>query len=181
MNSFVNITPELIEDCKSGSQYAYNQIYYGCAKGVFNSIIRIVNHREEAEDILQETFISAFKNIENFRNESSLFGWIKRIAINKSLNSLKKKKLQWSEVSVDNLNIEEEENQWNNIELKIADISDQLNNLPNGYRLIISLYLFEGYSHKEIALELGISESTSRTQYVRGKKKLRELLNTAVL
>ncbi|MCT4580202.1 MAG: RNA polymerase sigma factor [Flavobacteriales bacterium] len=181
MNSFIKITPELIEDCKSGNQYAYNQVYYGCAKGVFNSIIRIVNHREEAEDILQETFISAFKNIENFRNESSLFGWIKKIAINKSLNSLKKKQLQWSETSIENLNIEEEEDEWDHVKLSVNEIAQQLNNLPNGYRLIISLYLFEGYSHKEIAQELGISESTSRTQYVRGKKKLRALLNTVAL
>lgn len=181
MNTIVNITPEIIEDCKSGNQYAYNQVYYSCAKGVFNSIIRIVNQREEAEDILQETFISAFNNIENFRNESSLFGWIKRIAINKSLNSLKKRKLQWSEIPIDNLNIEEEESKWNKITLKVNDIAKELNNLPNGYRLIISLYLFEGYSHKEIAKELDISESTSRTQYIRGKKKLRELLNTAAV
>lgn len=178
MTNTIEITPELIAGCQSGNEYAYNQVYYGCAKGVFSSIIRIVKNKEEAEDLLQETFLSAFKNIGSYRNEASFFGWIKRIGINKSLNSLKKKKLEWSDAEIEKLNIEEEESKWDDIQFDVQTISNKMEKLSDGYRLVISLYLFEGYSHKEIANELGISESTSKTQYIRGKSKLRKLLIT---
>lgn len=172
----MEITPQIIEQCKVGNQQAYSQIYESCARGVFSSIVRIVKNKEEAEDLLQETFISAFQNISKFRLESSLFGWIKKIGINKSLNSIKKRKLDWSEREIENISIVEEDKQWENIELEVSKVIDKMSLLPEGYRVVISLFLFEGYSHKEISEQLQISESTSKSQYVRGKKKLRELL-----
>jgi len=172
----MEITPQIIEQCRLGNQLAYNQIYNGCARGVFSSIVRIVKNKEEAEDLLQETFMSAFQHISEYRNEASLFGWIKRIGINKSLNSIKKKKLNWSDQEVERISIADEEARWENIDLEVSKVIEKMSLLPEGYRVVISLFLFEGFSHKEIADQLQISESTSKTQYARGKKKLRELL-----
>ncbi len=177
MNSTIGITEDLIEQCKAGKQAAFNQVYSNCARGVYSSILRIVKNREEAEDLLQEAFISAFQSIQSYRGEAALFGWIKKIGINKALNSVKKKALQYSDVAVEDVEIIQEEANWKDAKMEVAQIAEKIQELPDGFRVVITLYLFEGYSHKEIAAELGISESTSKTQYVRGKKKLRELLN----
>jgi RNA polymerase sigma-70 factor (ECF subfamily) len=172
-----SITAQLIEDCKKGKQAAYNQVYQQCARGVYNAIWRIVRNTEEAEDILQDTFISAFISIQNFRGDASLYGWIKRIGVNKSLNAVKKNKI---ELVIDEQLLEvspaDEEKDWEETTLEVDEIKNKLNELPEGFRLVLTLYLFEDYSHKEIAESLGISESTSKTQYLRGKKKLKELL-----
>ena len=109
MNSTIGITEDLIGQCKAGSQSAYNQVYTNCAKGVYSSILRIVRNREEAEDLLQDSFISAFQSIHSFRGDASLFGWIKRIGVNKALNSVKKKALQFSDVEVEDIELEQEE------------------------------------------------------------------------
>lgn len=150
-----------------------------CSKGVFNSILRIVRQREEAEDLLQETFISAFQNIQNYRGEASLYGWIKRIGINKSLNAIKRRKVEFTFEDSDAIEEEHEESDWEKLKLNARDILDNLSELPDGFRLVLTLYLFEGYTHKAIAEELGISENTSKTQYLRGKKKLKERLINA--
>lgn len=150
-----------------------------CSKGVFNSIFRIVRQREEAEDVLQETFMSAFQNMANYRGEASLFGWIKRIGVNKSLNLIKKRRIEFAFEEADALEGEREESEWEKLNLNARDILDNIGRLPEGFRLVLTLYLFEEYTHKAIAQELGISENTSKTQYLRGKKKLKELLKNA--
>lgn len=179
MNIGVQISDSLVERCQSGDETAYDEVYSSCAKGVFNSILRIVKQREEAEDLLQETFISAFENMYKFRGDSSLFGWIKKIGVNKSLNAIKKRKLEFGLLESDLLDEDLEENDWQKLKLNAGEILQNLNQLSDGFRLVLTLYLFEGYSHKEIADELGISESTSKTQYLRGKKKLKEQLLAA--
>ena len=176
MSSNKLISSQLLEDCKTGKQEAFQQVYQLCAKGVYNAIWRIVRNTEEAEDLLQETFISAFTSIQNFRGEASFYGWIKRIGVNKSLNAIKKNKL---DLVTDDHALEtsaEEENEWEETTMEVGQIKDKMNELPEGFRLVLTLYLFEEYSHKDIAEALGISESTSKTQYLRGKKKLKELL-----
>jgi len=166
---------ELINRCIDGDQMAYQQVYEMCAKGVFSSIIRIVRSKEEAEDLLQDTFATAFQQLKYYRGEASLFGWIKRIGVNKSLNQIKKKKLDIKD-NTNEADLTWQEDPWNNIDLPTPDqIARKIQLLPDGFRVVLSLYLFEGYSHKEIASELAISESTSKTQYLRGKKKLKQL------
>lgn len=179
MESKLSISQAIIDRCRRGDGSAYNEVYQKCSKGVFNSILRIVKQREEAEDLLQETFLSAFQNMNNYRGEASLFGWIKRIGVNKSLNLIKKNKVMFEYIETDTIDEEKEEAEWELLKLNARDILDNLNELPEGFRIVLSLYLFEGYTHKAIAEELGITENTSKTQYLRGKKKLKEhLLST---
>lgn len=176
MESTLSIPNSLVDRCRTGDGSAYNEVYQMCAKGVFNSILRIVRQREEAEDLLQETFISAFQNMKNYRGDASLYGWIKRIGVNKSLNALKKKRVEFVFEDSDAMDEGVEESDWEKLKLNARDILDNLTELPDGFRLVLTLYLFEGYTHKAIAEELGISENTSKTQYLRGKKKLKEKL-----
>ncbi|MBS1772260.1 MAG: RNA polymerase sigma factor [Bacteroidetes bacterium] len=145
------------------------------SKPMYNLCMRMVNHVGEAEDILQESFIDAFKNIEAYRGDATFGAWLKRIVVNKSLNYLKKRKLQITDVdnAADVTDTKEEEH----TELDIQQVQKAIQQLPDGYRVVLTLYLIEDYSHGEIAKMLNISESTSKSQYNRAKAKIREQLS----
>ena len=168
---------ELIAGCRQKDQKAFKVLYNQYAGLLYGIAIRYASNNKEAEDVLQDTFISAFTTIQNFRGDASLFGWIKRIGVNKSLNAIKKNKLDLvTDEHVLELSPADEESDWEEATMEVSEIKEKLNELPDGFRLVLTLYLFEDYTHKEIAESLGISESTSKTQYLRGKKKLKELL-----
>ncbi len=131
----------------------------------------------EAEDALQESFIDIFRRLDTFRQESSLGAWIKRIVINHCLNELKKRKLKFEELSErTNEVVEEEYIDYDENEFELRKVKDAIMQLPDGYRTVLTLYLLEGYDHKEIAEIVGIQESGSKSQYSRAKAKLKELL-----
>lgn len=167
----------LIKACRKGNQIAQRQLYDQFAQPMFNICMCMVKTREEAEDILQESFIQAFSQLKRFRGESSFGTWLKRIVINKSINALKKRKVNFE--FIDSMHIldkpedihEEQENM-----LNVKHIKKAMDQLPDGYRTIFSLYLLEGYDHTEIAGILNISESTSRSQYKRAKQKVKTFL-----
>lgn len=140
---------------------------------MFNLAFRMLNNREDAEDILQETFLECFRNIGSFRFESTFGAWLKSILINKCINQLRKKKADLILCETVPTDIYEEETEFQYDTTKICNAVGQL---PDGYRIILSLYLLEGYDHTEIAQILGISESTSKSQYSRAKEKLRSML-----
>lgn len=142
---------------------------------MYNVALRVVNHVAEAEDVLQESFLDAFTRIENFRGETTFGLWLKQIVINKSINQLRKRKVEF--VNIDDVDIaEEQKDDPETLELKVNEIKEAVARLPDGYRVVLTLYLFEGYDHEEISHILKISENTSRTQYMRAKMKLNSLL-----
>ncbi|MBA4321530.1 MAG: RNA polymerase [Odoribacter sp.] len=151
-------------------------LYNQYSKAMFNLAYRMTNNREDAEDILQETFIECFRNLGSFRFESTFGAWLKTILINRSINHLKKKKINL--ILQENLpeNIAEENE--DDITYDTGKIFKGIESLPDGYRVILTLYLLEGYDHKEISQILGISESTSKSQFSRAKEKLRKILKT---
>lgn len=174
---------ELVERCKINDRVAQQELYELYARPMFNVCYRIVNQQEEAEDVLQEAFIRMFRQIEGFRKESSFGAWFKRIVVNGALNYVKRKK------KVVNLyeNIADEDFEElvdDEVNSAINYSADHVQNamelMPEGYRIVFSLYLFEEYSHKMIAEELGITESTSKSQLNRAKKKIREILKQQV-
>jgi RNA polymerase sigma factor (sigma-70 family) len=173
----IDINRVLVDRCRKGDSKAQYELYNAYAKAMYNVSLRIVNNIREAEDILQESFIEAFGKLNEFRHESTFGAWLKRIVVNRSVNYLKKRKLVLVEQVPDTERIEQEtytddeKTQWN-----IAKIYQSINMLPDGYRLVLSLYLLEGYDHSEIAQVLNITESTSKSQYNRAKTRLRELL-----
>jgi len=131
----------------------------------------------EAEDALQEAFIDIFRRLDTFREESSLGAWIKRIVINHCLNVFKKRKIQFEEMADKATEIPVEEYiDEEEITYEVKRVKDAIMKLPDGYRQVLTLYLFEGYDHSEIAAILGIQETGSKSQYSRGRAKLRELL-----
>jgi RNA polymerase sigma factor (sigma-70 family) len=168
---------QLVEDCKKGVKSAYEELYRLYSKAMYSISLRITNDKEESEDVLQESFLSAFNNIKQFKGESSFGSWLKRIVINKSIDAVKKRKIKFAEVEdIEQINIEEETEDGNEIEYTTESINKAVQLLPDGFRTVLTLYLFEDHSHKEIASVLGISESTSKTQYLRARKRLIELL-----
>jgi RNA polymerase sigma factor (sigma-70 family) len=168
---------DLIEQCKNGSVKAEYEIYKLYSKAMYNTCMRLLNNREDAEDILQEVFIYAFNKLKNFRFEASFGSWLKQITVNSCINKLKKKSVLLT--YPDDFNaIEtgfENENDIQ-IEYEAKKILRAAEKLPEGFRVVFSLYLLEGYDHAEISQILGIAESTSKTQYMRAKLKIKELL-----
>lgn len=147
---------------------------------MMNVCVRIVAHIGEAEDVLQEAFLDAFCHLNTFKGQSTFGAWLKQIVVNKAINHLRQRKMQWVDIEefggdehdiADDTPFDEEEAQ-----LDVERVRLGIEQLPEGYRVVLSLYLFEGYDHEEISEILGISETTSRTQYMRGKKKLLALL-----
>jgi RNA polymerase sigma factor (sigma-70 family) len=173
---------ELIERCKKGEAAGYKELYQRYAKAMYNTCLRIVNNIAEAEDVLQESFTEAFKNLQSFEYRSSFGGWLKQICINRSINQLKKRKVIWVDIDgteihnrAEEIFIDEHE-----IELKVEKVKRSIMQLPDGYRTVLSLYLLEGYDHEEIAEILDVAESTTRTQYIRAKQKLLQLLKEGI-
>ncbi len=174
---YVNLHSELIQRCISGERTAQNELYRLYSKAMYNICYRISNDRDEAEDILQDAFISAFRNIQSYRGTASFGAWLKRIVVNKAINHIKKKKLEVMSLDDEGVDIADVDPVPDeDLFLNVDKIRAAILLLPDGYRLVFSLYLLEGYDHKEIAEILNITESTSKSQYNRAKKKLKEIL-----
>ena len=167
----------LVNDCRNGSRKAQFELYKLYAHAMYNVALRIVNDDAEAEDVLQEAFLDAFNRIAYFRQETTFGLWLKQIVINRSINYLRKRKLEL--VSLDEVEVADEPaTDYEETTLKVEAIKAAMNELPDGYRVVLTLYLFEGYDHEEIAHILKITENTSRSQYLRAKRKLNSLLET---
>ena len=176
-----NIHQDIVDGCKQHQRQAQNELYKLYSKAMYNIAYRITNNELDAEDVLQESFVSAFKNIAGYRGTASIGAWLKRIVINNSITAVKKRK-------VDFVPIEEQGEfpEWQHqqdddlLYLNVEKIRNAIQLLPDGYRVVFSLYLMEGYDHKEIASILKITESTSKSQYNRSKKKLQKILKEEV-
>jgi RNA polymerase sigma-70 factor (ECF subfamily) len=143
---------------------------------MFNVAVRIVNNTGEAEDVLQDAFLDAFQKIHDFRQSSTFGAWLKQIVINRALNHLRNRKVQFIDIEDAPEVANEETYDEEGIELDIQRVQSAIQQLPDGFRTVICLYLLEGYDHEEIAEIMGVAESTSRTQYIRAKKRLLEIL-----
>lgn len=174
-SSFLDINRDIIELSKGRNSQAQFHLYQLYSKAMYNICYRMMNNREEAEDILQEVFTDAFLKIDTFRYESSFGAWLKKIAINKCINALKKRKAELVYTEI----IPEQHEETGEMEingLTAMQVQEAMEELPEGYRVIFSLYLLEGYDHSEISQILGITESTSKSQYSRARKKIQEIL-----
>jgi len=168
---------ELILACKEGNTNAQYRIYNLYAKAMYNVSLRMVSSKEDAEDIVQESFLSAFSNINQFAFESTFGAWLKRIVINNSLNFLKKKKINLTLIGNEQMEVIDEDVEID-YEIDLNRIKKGIQLLPDGYKQIIVLYLIEGYDHNEIGEILNIAAGTSKSQYHRAKKKLLEIIQT---
>lgn len=178
-NKNVDINSKLIESARKGDQQAMYRLYKLYVQAMYNTCIRMVSNQYDAEDIIQESFVKAFNNLDSFRGESSFGSWLKRIVINQSITFLRKKKQNFQDI--DDLQIladEDEEKSFPEIDPMM--IHESIKTLPEKARVVLNLYLLEGYIHKEIAEILNITESTSKSQYLRAKNLLREKLQKEI-
>ena len=171
-----NIHADLIERCRLGEREAYYKVYKLYSKAMFNVGFRITGREDDAEDVLQEGFISAFKNLESYRGDSSFGAWLKKIVVNKAITVLNKRKMEALPENEDWDVPEEDETLEYGNGITVDHVKKAMLQLPDGYRSVLSLYLLEGYDHQEIGDIMGITESTSKSQLNRAKSKLRELL-----
>lgn len=171
----MHIHADLIARCRQGDREAHYQLYKLYSKRMYNIGYRIVNNTGEAEDVLQEAFISAFRSLDHYRGDATFGSWLKRIVVNKAINVLKRRKTERLPED-ENFDVQEEIGMEEEFPFSVEQVRKAIERLPDGYRSVLSLYLLEGYDHSEIAEILGISESTSKSQFNRSKKKLREIL-----
>jgi RNA polymerase sigma-70 factor (ECF subfamily) len=168
---------DLIERCKQGRRDAQFELYRLYNRAMYNTALRMVQNTHDAEDILQSTFVEVFMKLDTFRFESSIGAWIKRITVNKCINFLKSRRLTFQELTPYNERSEESEPA-PEMPYSVERINDAITTLPDGYRMVFTLYAMEGYDHEEIGDILGITEATSKSQYSRAKSKLRNMLST---
>lgn len=174
--SYQDVNSRVIDRCKEGDNRAQYELYKLYSKAMFNVSMRITNDYSEAEDVLQEAFISAFRNLHTYKAEASFGSWLKKIVVNAAINAIRKRRSEL--VPMDERTIAEvpDEQYEDDTDWQVDKVRKAIQKLPDGYRVVLSLYLLEGFDHAEIGEVLGITESTSKSQYSRAKKKLLEIM-----
>ncbi|MEZ5073012.1 MAG: sigma-70 family RNA polymerase sigma factor [Bacteroidales bacterium] len=175
--NYEDIHRDVIESCMKGDVRAQYQLYSLYAKAMYNICYRMTNVQEDAEDMLQESFSYAFSKLGSFRFESSFGAWLKRIVVNTCINHLKKRRIDlvYPEHPMEAPE-EDDPVDYGEVRFQAERVRTAMEALPDGYRVVFSLYLLEGYDHKEISDILGITESTSKSQFLRAKQKIKEIL-----
>jgi len=172
---------EIIEACRKGDRKAQYRLYGLYAAAMYNICLRMMPGREDAEDQLQDAFTEAFRRLDTFRYESTFGAWLKRIVINRCINELKRRKVALQ--FLDDMSVWEgqpEEPEVPAEGLSVEVVRQAMQELPTGSRAIFSLYLLEGYDHTEISEILGITVSTSKSQYMHARRKVKEYLKHSV-
>ncbi len=167
---------ELVSRLMKEERSAQFTFYKTYADAMYNISLRIVQDQNEAQDILQKSFMDAFKNIHSYNGSSTPGAWLKRIVVNNSIDFIRKQKPVIQEIDHTISSIPEEVTEESDEQYKVDMVRSAINKLPDGYRTVLSLYLLEGYDHQEIAEIMHITESTSKSQYSRAKQKLKEIL-----
>lgn len=167
---------ELVEKCKANDRSAQLKLYKTYCEGMFAVACRYIKDSDDAEDVLQDAFIRAFQKIDQFKGEVSFGAWLKRIVINKCLDFIKARKQHFVELQESTMRIAEDDDWKVDDGVTMEDIKKAMAQLSDKYRLVVQLYLIEGYDHSEIAQILDLTETGSRTRLLRGKGYLRELL-----
>lgn len=167
---------QLVKACISGNASAQKEFYDLFAKKMMGVCLRYTNNYEEAQDVLQDGFIKVFNKLSKFVNKGSLEGWVRRIMVNTALDHYRKNKKFKKDVEIDAVSFKLEKQEYIVESINAQDLLKIIQTIPEGYRVVFNLFAIEGYSHKEIAEQLGVTESTSKSQFSRAKKMLRKIL-----
>jgi RNA polymerase sigma factor (sigma-70 family) len=166
---------ELIQDCLKNDRKAQRIIYEKYAGRMYSLCLRYVKEMDEAEDVMINGFMKVFDKLIYFKGEGSFEGWIRRIMVNEALMFIRKNKAMYLVVDIEKADMEPDYH-FLDVNLEVEDLMKMVNNLPIGYRTIFNLYAIEGFSHKEIAEQLNISENTSKSQLSRARTLLQKIL-----
>ncbi len=161
-----------------GERSAQFELYRLYSKAMYNICLRMLKNASDSEDVLQNAFIDIFSKLHTFEFQSSIGAWMKRIVINNCINFLQRKKFNFDEFDAQThgKGMVDMNDDVPLAGLSVERVQKALMQLPDGYRIVFSLYMFEGYDHEEISQILKVSESTSKSQFHRAKQKLREIL-----
>jgi len=177
MEKFEATNMQLVKKCRLGDRKAQFLLFRQYSKAMYNIAMRFLNNKMDAEDILQESFVTAFLKLPELKNDNHFGSWLKKIVINNCLNALRKKQHFFKDLKMDLVSDESEDNGNLKSRTDPAVLHQAIKELPVGGRTILTLYALEEYKHREIAEILNVSESTSRTQYKRAlgilQKKLK--------
>lgn len=170
----------LIDACRKGDRKAQYELYEKYAPLMYSICRRYVMRLQEAEDILVCGFTKVFQKLHQFKGEGSFEGWVRRIMVNEALTFIRRNKSMYLEVEIETASREPDLNKLSD-QLEVEDLEKMIDRLPMGYKTVFNLYAIEGFSHKEIAQKLGISENTSKSQLSRARAHLQKLLLNAEL
>jgi len=168
---------KIIEKCIEGSARAQKQLYDMYSPMCWGIALRYAKNSDDAKDILQNCFVTVYTKLEAFNGKGALGAWIRKIAVNSALMHYRSNKKHSMYATLDEVGFLLESEQQILSQLKAEDLLKLLKSLPHGYQMVFNLYGVEGYSHKEVAELLGITESTSRSQYTRARKLMIEKIN----
>jgi len=171
---------ELVEKCKANDRQAQLKLYRQYCDGMFGVAMRFLKNADDAEDVLQESFIKAFQRIHQFKGEVTFGAWLKRIVVNGSIDFLKSKHQRTEELDENYMHVAEEDDWSVEESISLEQVKAAIEELPGKYRYVVQLFLVEGYDHSEISQVLGISDTASRTRLLRGKAQLKEKLKDLV-
>ena len=169
---------DIVLGCQRKDRKAQRQLYGHYARPMYNLCLRMLKHSHDAEDVLQVAFVHIFAKIDTFNFEASISAWIKRVVVNRCIDHLKKRRLLTTDLDLSRHDavVDDEPEQYDSGGYTVESIKSAMAQLSEGYRVVLTLYLFEGYDHEEISQILGISTGTSKSQYSRARKRLAQLL-----
>ncbi len=174
-----NISTQLVKRCLEGDVKAQFMLYKNYSAAMFNIAVRITGNRMDAEDVLQESFVTAFEKLGLLENTGAFSSWLKRIVINNAVSFLRKKQIIFEDLNEsDGIHADEQPDFDSGIDP--AEVHSAIKELPDGSRMVLVLHALEGYRHREIAEMLDISESTSKSQYRRALEILNKKLNERI-
>lgn len=167
---------DIVKGCYDNSPKAQKMLYERFAPKMLGVVLRYAKDEDEAYDILQDGFVKVFSKIHSFNMEGSLEGWIRRIMVNTALDQYRKNKKRMRDVKLDDVSYFLEKDDFIIESLAAQDLMKIINAMPKGYKIVFNMFAIEGYSHKEIADKLGVSENTSKSQYSRARQFVRKIL-----
>lgn len=177
----VDSTDKLIQGCIRGDRYSQSQLYALYAPKMFIVCLRYSKNREEAEDIMQDGFTKVFSFIHQFKSEGSFEGWIRKIIVNCALQRYRNKPQLHAVIDINNNIVEQIGDEDILSKLGVKELLKMIQQLPPAYRMVFNLYVFEGMKHREIALELGIAEGTSKSNLSDARALLQKAVNNSLL
>ncbi len=165
---------DILEGCQQGNRKFQELLYQTTSSKMLGICMRYAKDQFEAEDMMQTAFVKIFKKLHDYRGEGSFEGWMRKIMVNTSIEFYRKNLRTLNVVDIDETHEKEASTSFDMSSLNVKDLMRLIQNLSSGYRMVFNMYAIEGYSHKEIADQLGITEGASKSQLSRARAILRE-------
>lgn len=167
---------KLVELCLKNSNAGFEELYKRFSSRMFGVCLRYSRNYHDAEDLLHEGFVRVFEKLKDFRSEGSFEGWLRKVMVSTAINSYHKNAASRDNVEISEATTETEIYESTYSYLSTKELLNYIHNLPDGYRMVFNLYVIEGYKHTEIGEMLGISENTSKSQFMKARNCLKKMI-----